>query len=135
MASPFPRGLLDTSTLINLVNGNPPAVLPIETLISSVTLAELSYGVAFAKDPVEVARRSQVYARVRTWLSPLPFDARAAEKYGELAALILASGRHPKARRLDLMIAATAVVANLPLFTGNPDDFRGLESVLTVIPS
>ncbi len=31
------------------------------------------------------------------------------------------------------MIAAIASVAGLPLYTRNPDDFAGLESMLTVV--
>ena len=32
------------------------------------------------------------------------------------------------------MIAATAIVAELPLYTTNPDDFVGLDRLVTVIP-
>jgi hypothetical protein len=32
------------------------------------------------------------------------------------------------------MIAATAIVAELPLYTTNPDDFAGLGHLVTVIP-
>jgi hypothetical protein len=31
------------------------------------------------------------------------------------------------------MIAATAIAADLPLFTTNPDDFKGLERVLSLV--
>jgi hypothetical protein len=34
----------------------------------------------------------------------------------------------------DLMIAAIAIAGELPLFTTSPDDFAGLETLLTVVP-
>ena len=36
-------------------------------------------------------------------------------------------------RAVDLMIAATAIAAELPLYTTNPDDFTGLDHLVTVI--
>jgi len=32
------------------------------------------------------------------------------------------------------MIAATAIAAELPLYTTNPDDFAGLDHLVTVVP-
>ena len=32
------------------------------------------------------------------------------------------------------MIASTAVVNRMPLYTTDPDDFAGLEQLLTVVP-
>ena len=34
---------------------------------------------------------------------------------------------------LDLLIAATVCAAQMPLYTRNPDDFRGLEKLIDVI--
>jgi len=50
-----------------------------------------------------------------------------------VTALVLAHGRQPRPRRLDLMIAAVALSNDLPLITLNRDDFLGLDSVLTVV--
>ncbi|MBO3734636.1 hypothetical protein J5V16_17555 [Glycomyces sp. NEAU-S30] len=64
---------------------------------------------------------------------PLAFDSEAASRYGTLAALTVEQGRSPKPRQMDLMIAAVASVHELPLYTRNPDDFKGPESVLLVV--
>ncbi len=34
----------------------------------------------------------------------------------------------------DLMIAAVAATAELPVYTTNPDDFAGLEEIVRVVP-
>lgn len=65
---------------------------------------------------------------------PVPFDVEAARAYGRVVAAVLAYGRKPRRWATDLMIASTAVAARLPLYTTNPDDFRGLDSLLTVVP-
>ncbi|HWM98391.1 MAG TPA: VapC toxin family PIN domain ribonuclease, partial [Streptosporangiaceae bacterium] len=65
---------------------------------------------------------------------PIPFDADAARAYGRVTAAVIAAGRKPRRTAVDLMIAATAIVAELPLYTTNPDDFVGLDHLVTVIP-
>lgn len=130
---PLPNGLLDTCVVIDLPLYD-PADLPDICHVSAITMAELSFGVALAKTPIDAAVRSQVFATIKSWVQPLPFDGQAGERYGELAALVLASGRHPRPRRMDLMIAAIAVVHQLPLYTAYPDDYHGLESVLRIMP-
>lgn len=126
------RGILDTSVLIDLRRVD-PAKLPDEPAITAVTLAELSDGPAAAKDPAERAARMADLQDVEHRFDPIPFDDHAARRYGQLAALVRAAGRTPRPRRLDLMIASIASVYRLPLFTRNPRDFAGLESLLIVI--
>jgi predicted nucleic acid-binding protein len=127
------RGLGDTNILIYLER---LAVdqLPAELLTSTVSLAELSAGVHSAVDAVERARRVLRVQRVEATFSPLPFDVEAARRYGVIAAGVIATGRKPRGRVADLMIASIAAANKLPLFTTNPADFRGLESVVTAIP-
>lgn len=72
--------------------------------------------------------------RVEATFDPLPFDAEAARQYGAIAAGVVAVGRKPRRREADLMIAAVAAANQLPLFTTNPDDFRGTENIVTVVP-
>jgi predicted nucleic acid-binding protein len=127
---PPSRGLLDTCVVIDRNLHARDGSLPAEVFVSAVTFAELAYGVALAPDPVEAAVRSQSLARLRTWVAPTPFDGAAAEKYGEMVAMVAAAGRSPRPRRLDLMIAATAVSRGLPLYTADAADFAGLEAAL-----
>jgi len=127
------RGLGDTNILIYLerLTGDQ---LPTELLTSTVSLAELSAGVHSAMDAVERARRVLRLQRVEATFIPLPFDVEAARRYGIIAAEMIAMGRKPRGRVADLMIAGIAAANNLPLFTTNPVDFRGLESVVTIVP-
>jgi hypothetical protein len=133
MTAPYLRGLGDTNILIYLER---LAVdqLPAELLTSTVSLAELSAGVHSAVDAGERARRVLRVQRVEATFSPLPFDVEAARQYGVIAAEVIATGRKPRGRVADLMIASIAAANKLPLFTTNPADISGLESVVTVVP-
>src|SRR6478752_1633472 len=85
--------------------------------------------------PVERARRMDVVQRAEYEFDPVPFDAEAARVYGRVTAAVVAAGRKPRRRALDLMIASIAIAEDLPLYTTNPDDFIGLEQLLTVVPA
>lgn len=82
----------------------------------------------------ERARRLDVLQRAENEFDPIPFDAKAARIYGRLTAAVIATGRKPRRRIADLMIASIAIAEDLPLFTTNPDDFTGLEHLLTIVP-
>jgi predicted nucleic acid-binding protein len=129
----YPRGLGDTNILIYLER-LAADYLPAELLTSTVSLAELSAGVHSAMDAGERARRVLRVQRVEATFSPLPFGVEAARQYGLIAAEVIAAGRKPRGRVADLMIASIAAANQLPLFTTNPADFRGLESVVTAVP-
>jgi predicted nucleic acid-binding protein len=129
----YPRGLGDTSIIIHLEQ-LAVADLPTELLISAVTLAELAAGVHSADDGAERGRRIARLQRVEAAFSPLSFGAEAARQYGVIASEVIAMGRKPRRRVADLMIASVAAANRLPLFTTNPDDFRGLDRVLPVVP-
>ncbi|MFF3672243.1 PIN domain-containing protein [Microtetraspora malaysiensis] len=58
----------------------------------------------------------------------------AAREYGQLWTAVIASGRNPRPRPADLMIACVAIANRLPLYTCNPKDFKGLDHLLTVAP-
>jgi predicted nucleic acid-binding protein len=127
------RGLLDTNVVVHL-SALDGTSLPEEIVISAVTLAELSAGPHFADDPEERARRVSVLQHTESAFEPLPFDAQVARTYGRVAAAVRATGRTTRRRVADLMIAATAVTHQLPLYTISPGDFAGLERLVTVVP-
>lgn len=133
MPEQHPSGVLDTCTYVD-IGRLEPADLPETPELTAITVAELHQGVALARTAADrSARLEQLTAAVRDF-EPIPFDGDAAARYGTLVALTRASGRNPRPRRIDLMIAAIASARGLPLYTGNPDDFRGLASALTVVP-
>ena len=126
------RGLLDTSVVVDL-ESLPPEALPVNSAISTVTLAELAAGLHTTNDPAQRAARAIRLQCVEATIDAYPFDTDAARWYGQLVALVVAFGRNIRPRRMDLMIAATAAANRLPLYTRNADDLAGLEKVLTVI--
>lgn len=131
------RGVLDTSTVILLPRIEDASTLPVEPLITAVTLAELSVGPLVARDERERAARQAHLQQAEADFSPLPFDAAAARAFGRVAAALRRSGRKPAARAYDAMIAATALANGLPVYTANPADFRGIEGldVVAVAPA
>jgi predicted nucleic acid-binding protein len=124
-------GLLDTSVVIDLeqLDAN---VLPTLARISAVTMAELGIGLHTTTDPGERSLRAERLAKVEAVFEPLPFTTDAARRFTRMVGLVFASGRNPRPRRIDLMIAAVASIHQIPLYTRNPRDFRGLDSVLTI---
>jgi len=104
-----------------------PGHLPLEPLITAVTLAELSVGPLVTDDPAERGARQARLQQAEADFDPLPFDAAAARAFGRVAASLRSAGRKVHARSFDAMIAATAVAADLPLYTVNPSDFRGID--------
>jgi predicted nucleic acid-binding protein len=139
---PVRRGLLDTNIMI-LRSRIDPEELPDEMAISAITLAELSAGPHEVRsdteqdayfEAAERARRLDVLQRAEHEFDPVPFDTDAARAYGRVTAAVIAAGRKTRRRAVDLMIAATAITAELPLYTTNPGDFAGLDDLVTVIP-
>lgn len=131
--SPIARGVVDTSVVIDfehLVAEDLSATLA----VSAITLAELAAGPHATADPHERARRQDRLQRVEATFDPLPVDAAVARAYGRIYAAVVGAGRTARgARSLDLLIAASALAANLPLYTRNPEDFRGTESLIEVV--
>ena len=121
------RALLDTSVLIGAES---PGEL--EGAISAASLAELHFGVLVASADDERARRVERLGVVEATFDPLPVDAAAAREWGRLAAALVARGGKPRRRALDLVIAATANVHQVPLLTWNVADFASLSDLVDV---
>jgi toxin FitB len=121
------RGILDTSVLIG---AETPGEL--EGAVSAASLAELHFGVLVASSDDERARRSQRLGIIEATFDPLPVDAAVAREWGRLAAALVARGAKPRRRALDLVIAATANVHQVPLLTWNVVDFAPLSDLVDV---
>jgi predicted nucleic acid-binding protein len=112
------RVLLDTSVLIGAESPG-----EFEGAISAASLAELHFGVLVASSEDERARRAQRLGVIEATFDPLPVDAGVAREWGRLAAAVVSRGGKPRRRALDLLIAATANVHDVPLLTRNAKDF------------
>ena len=116
--------MLDTNICIYVINARPPSVLERfrrERLgsisISSVTAAELAFGVAKGGS----ARNREALEMFLAPLEVLPFDASAIWHYGDLRAALERRGEPIGA--LDTMIAAHAMASNTILVTNNTREF------------
>lgn len=124
--------MLDTSTALRLHELDEED-LPVDSVISTVTLAELSVGPLLATDEEErAARLAQVQRAETDYGDPLPFTVEAARAFAQVAVDIRRAGRKPKARAFDALIAATAKSAQLPLYTFNADDLAGVTGLQVV---
>ena len=126
------RAILDTSLLVTESLAHPGY----DVAVSSLSWAELGYGIRKTTDRLERARREARVVRLRTILgSGIPFDDAAADTYQTVCGLVLAGGREVRSRAIDLMIAATAAAHGAAVITRNTDDFTGLEGFVTVVPA
>ena len=127
------RGLLDTSVVIDIEMLD-PSRLPNEVAVSALTMAELAAGPHATTDPQERGRRQDRLQRAEAAFDPLPFDVDAARAYGRIFSTVMAAGRKARgARAVDLLIAATALAAGLPLYTRNGDDVHALDDLIEVV--
>ena len=111
-----------------------PVDLPTQVAVSAITMAELAAGPHATDDGGERGRRQDRLQRAEAAFDPLPFDGDAARAYGRIYAAVSGTGRKARgARAVDLLIAAVALSLELPLYSRNAEDFRGLEDLLDVI--
>lgn len=123
-------GLIDTSVIIEM--GTLQPLLPSSLSVSIMTFAELEAGVQVAPTSHREARMLRLEI-VKTRFDPLPFGVAEAVEYGRIVRQIRRYGRKERNRRFDLLIAATAVTNDLPLYTLNGQDLKGLGSLLEII--
>ncbi|MFE9575930.1 type II toxin-antitoxin system VapC family toxin [Nocardia sp. NPDC006044] len=126
--APELRAILDTSVVIadNVIP------LPGILTISAATLAELHFGVLVARTDTTRAERLRRLSILQRQFDALPVDEPVAASYGRIAAAVVNVGRQPRARTMDLIIAATAHAHSAILYTRNPKDFIGLEDLVEV---
>lgn len=122
------RGILDTSILI----ATDVTPIPGELAISVASLAELQFGVLVAKTSEARAMRLARLSAIQRRFDPLPIDEAIADSYARLAARVVETGRQPRARVMDLLIAATAHAHDAAVYTRNADDLAGLEDLITI---
>jgi predicted nucleic acid-binding protein len=123
------RALLDTSIVI----ASDIAELEGELAISAITLAELHFGVLVAQDSTARAERLRRLSILHRQFDALPLDDAVAASYGEIAAAVVQAGRKPRARTMDLLIAATALAHSARLYTRNPGDFAGADKHVEIV--
>ena len=123
--------MLDTNICIFIIRKKPPTVLKHlggysagDVGISSITLAELRFGVMKSSQPH--SNRQALYE----FMLPLEiadFDERAAREYGEIRAYLEKSGRIIGA--LDTLIGAHALSINATLVTNNVNEFKRIKNL------
>jgi predicted nucleic acid-binding protein len=123
------RAILDTSVVIAT------DVEPLDgaLAVSAITLAELHFGVLVAKDQQVRSERLRRLLVVERKFDALPVDSAVAASYGQIAAAVVDSGRQPRARSMDLLIAATAHAHSARLYTRNAVDFGGVGQLVDVV--
>lgn len=124
--------MLDTNICIYIMKNKPEKVLRRfkEELnngigISSITLAELEYGMKHSSNP---AQNERALLRFLVPLSVLPFGAGAASEYGAIRTFLQNNGT--PIGPLDMLIAAHAKSEGLVMVTNNVREFErvpGLE--------
>jgi hypothetical protein len=124
------KAVLDTSVVV----ANDVRPLEGELAVSAATIAELHFGVLVASNQSTRAERLRRLSILQRQFDPLPVDDAVAASYGRMAAAVAAIGRQPRARVMDLLIAATAHAHSARLYTRNADDLVGLDNLVEIVP-
>ena len=121
------RGVLDTSVFIAAETGRSlhEELLPDESAISVITLAELQAGVLAARDTQTRARRLATLDALSD-IEVLDVDAGSALVWAQMRVELAEAGRRVNVN--DLWIGASAVRHGLPVVTQD-DDFSAVEGI------
>ncbi len=120
------RAILDTSVLL----GDRSVPTGIETAISTVSVAELHFGLLVAADENIRAERAARLGAIEAEFEPLQLDERVARVLGQLQAATANRGGSPRRRFADLAIAATAVAHGAILITANAKDLTIIKDLV-----
>ena len=123
------KAIVDTSVLLGPHLGR----LEGELAISAATIAKLHFGVLVARDSAARAERLRQLTAFERRFNTVPIDSAVATSYGLLAAAVAATGRNPRGRVLDLLIAATAHAHSARLYTRNGSDLGGIEHLVEIV--
>jgi len=123
--------LLDTNICIYIINKKPSSVIkhiqskqPEQVAISTITQAELEYGIARSRNV------DQNRVALLEFLFPfllIDFDQMAAVQYGLIRASLEARGK--PIGSLDMLLAAQAMSRDLILVTNNEKEFHRVEGL------
>jgi tRNA(fMet)-specific endonuclease VapC len=123
--------LLDTNICIHIIRRQPPTTVqrirseePESIAVSTITLAELEYGVAKSQYP---DRNRLALLEFLVPFTIVDFDQGAATHYGSIRAAVEAKGNPIGA--MDMLIAAQARSRGLVLVTNNMREFRRVEGL------
>lgn len=103
-----------------------------EAAISTVSIAELHFGLLVAKGEERARRTGRLGLIEARFPDPLPVDDRVAREWGHLKAAVSMRGGAPRKRLADLAIAATANVHGAALLTRNLKDFKIIEDLVDI---
>lgn len=125
------RYMLDTNICIYVIKHKPESVFrklkkikPEDVCISSITYAELAYGVEKSAQP---ERNRLALSMMLSSIEIVAFDDAAAADYGEIRASLEKGGT--PIGSLDMLIAAHARSAGCTLVTNNTKEFCRVEGL------